>query len=105
MSVKLAIAQVRNQRSMTQDELAKQMNMSLKGIQYLEYEAKTVNLDVLERLCKVLNCEPGDLFKRESSRNDEALQRREEQRLQKSERMKRYWADKRAEKAATESVA
>ena len=86
---------------MTQDELAKATGMSLKGVQYLEYEAKTVSLDLLERLCAALSCEPGDLFKREkpNKNNKEANQRREELRRQKSERMRQYWADKRKAQA------
>ncbi|NJO93398.1 MAG: helix-turn-helix transcriptional regulator [Hydrococcus sp. RM1_1_31] len=63
MTVKLMLAEVRTQKGLTQEELAIAMGMSLGGIQYLEYTATSVKLDVLDQLCEVLNCEPGDLFK------------------------------------------
>ena len=101
--MKLALAELRNQRGMTQEELAKAMKMSLGGVQYLEYEAKTVKLDLLDRLCHVLKCEPGELFKRETDPDvdKEASKRREELKRQKSERMKQYWAEKRKKKSKT----
>lgn len=96
MTVKLMLAEVRTQRGMTQEELAIAMGMSLGGIQYLEYTATSVKLDVLDQLCEVLKCEPGDLFKR--FKNDIEEQNRlarEKRRQQKSERMKQWWAQKR----------
>jgi|GEM_PF-551834 len=95
MAVKLMLAQVRTHRGMTQEELAQAMDMSLGGIQYLEYSAKTIKLDLLDQLCGVLVCEPGDLLKRiEDETEDEARSDKERQRREKSERMKRYWAEK-----------
>lgn len=91
MTVKFMIAEVRTQRGMTQDELARAMNMSLNGIQHLEYRAKQISLDTLDKLCTVLNCSPGDLLRQFPSPKDEKSL--EEIRRLKSDRMRRYWAD------------
>lgn len=95
MAVKLMLAQVRTRRGMTQEEVAQAMNMSLGGIQYLEYNAKTIKFDLLDQLCQVLDCEPGDLLKRFADQSEnESRAYKEKQRQKKSERMKRYWAEK-----------
>jgi len=99
MAVKLMLAEVRTKKGITQEELARQMNMSLGGIQYLEYRATSVKLDVLDQLCAVLDCEPGDLLKRfEHEIEDESRLAREKRREKKSARMKEWWANKRQEK-------
>lgn len=96
MAVKLMLAEVRTQRGMTQEELAQAMNMSLGGIQYLEYKAVAVKLDLLDQLCQVLDCEPGDLLKRFDNEIEEGGRiARETRRQQKSERMRQWWAQKR----------
>ena len=98
MAVKLMLAEVRTRRGMTQEELAQAIRMSLGGIQYLENKAATLKFELLDQLCEVLDCEPGDLIKRF---NDEAQEEdriiREKRRQEKSERMKQWWADKRQE--------
>jgi putative transcriptional regulator len=96
MAVKLMLAEVRTQRGMTQEELAQAMKMSLGGIQYLEYKAATLKFELLDQLCEVLDCEPGDLIKRfDDEIQAEGRIAREKRRQQKSERMKQWWADKR----------
>ncbi len=98
MAVKLLLAEIRNQRGMTQEDLARAMGMSLGGIQYLEYKATGVKLDLLDRLCAVLDCEPGDLLKRfQDDHEDRSRLSREEQRQLRSARMKEWWAAKRQE--------
>ena len=96
MAVKLMLAEVRTQRGMTQEELAQAMKMSLGGIQYLEYKAATLKFELLDQLCEVLNCDPGDLIKRfDNEIQEETRIAREKRRQQKSERMKQWWANKR----------
>ena len=96
------LAEVRTERGKTQEDLAKDMGMSLGGIQYLEYSANSVKLDLLDRLCAVLDCEPGDLLKRVQDEDEEERRRkREKQRQEKSARMKEWWAKKRQEKKQT----
>jgi len=98
MTVKLMLAEIRTQRGMTQEELAKAMNMSLGGIQYLEYKAAAVKFDLLDQLCEVLDCEPGDLIQRFYDQTQEKkLIARKKDRQQRSERMKQWWASKRQE--------
>ena len=98
MAVKLMLAEVRTKKGLTQEELAHKMNMSLGGIQYLEYKATSVKLDLLDHLCAVLDCEPGDLLKRFPQEiEDESKLAREKRRQKKSARMKEWWASKRQE--------
>lgn len=98
MAVKLILSEIRNQRGMTQEDLARAMGMSLGGIQYLEYKATGVKLTLLDQLCAVLDCEPGDLFKRfQDQTEDQSRLSIEEQHQQRSARMKEWWATKRQE--------
>jgi transcriptional regulator with XRE-family HTH domain len=100
MTVKFILAEVRTQRGMTQEDLAKAMGMSLGGIQYWEYKATSVKLDELDRLCEVLKCEPGDFFIRYKDDIEEQNRlNREKRRQQKSERMKQWWASKRKQQS------
>lgn len=103
MTVKLMLAEVRTRRGMTQEELAQAMNMSLGGIQYLEYNAKTIKFDLLDQLCQALDCEPADLLKRFEDQTDEnALADKERQRRSKSERMKQWWAKKKGQQSQSD---
>lgn len=96
MTVKLMLAEIRTQRGMTQEELAQAMNMSLGGIQYLEYKAAAVKFDLLDQLCEILDCGPGDLLQRFNDQTeDKKLIARKKERQQRSERMKQWWAKKR----------
>ncbi len=93
------LADVRAEKGMTQEDLAREMGMSLGGIQYLEYSANSVKLELLDQLCVVLDCEPGDLLKRfRDGAEEETRLKREKQRQEKSARMKEWWAKKRQEK-------
>ncbi len=96
MTVKLMLAEIRTQRGMTQEELALAMNMSLGGIQYLEYKAAAVKFVLLDQLCEVLDCGPGDLIQRFNDQTQEKkLIARKKDRQQRSERMRQWWASKR----------
>ncbi len=93
------LAEVRTKKGMTQEDLARRMGMSLGGIQYLEYSANTVKLELLDQLCTVLDCEPGDLLKKfRDGSEEETLLKRQKQRQERSTRMKEWWAKKRQEK-------
>jgi len=94
--VKLMLAEVRTQRGMTQEQLAQALNMSLSGVQYLESKSTNVKLYLLDQLCEVLDCEPGDLLKRFGDQIEEETRiAREKARHERSERMKQRWAQKR----------
>lgn len=63
MTVKIQLKQLRTDRKLSQNKLAQLMGMSLQNIQRIEYgDAKSIPLDTLDKLCEILNCEPGDLL-------------------------------------------
>ncbi|EAZ88235.1 helix-turn-helix domain-containing protein [Crocosphaera chwakensis] len=65
MTVKIQLKQLRTDRKLSQNKLAQLMEMSLQNIQRIEYgEAKSIPLDTLDKLCEILECEPGDLLVR-----------------------------------------
>nr|WP_062247850.1 helix-turn-helix domain-containing protein [Fischerella sp. NIES-3754] len=48
---------------MSQNALARQLEMSLANIQKIEYgKAKSIPLDTLEKICLALDCEIGDFL-------------------------------------------
>jgi putative transcriptional regulator len=103
VTIRLMLSEIREKRGLTQEELAQSLNMSLGGVQYLEYSAKAIKFDLMDRICSVLDCDPGDLFKRIDDSPNETD--RDEQRQQKSERMKAYWKKRRKENPEREAVA
>jgi putative transcriptional regulator len=63
MAVKINLKKVRTGRGISQNGLAQQLGMTLQNIQKIEYgQAKSIPLETLDKLCKVLNCQVGDLL-------------------------------------------
>jgi putative transcriptional regulator len=63
MTVKIKLKELRNAKEISQNELARLLEMSLANIQKIEYnKAKSIPLDTLEKLCKALDCQVGDLL-------------------------------------------
>jgi putative transcriptional regulator len=63
MPVKIKLKELRNAKEISQNELARILEMSLANIQKIEYnKAKSIPLDTLERLCNALDCQVGDLL-------------------------------------------
>jgi putative transcriptional regulator len=63
MTVKIKLKELRNANEISQNELARLLGMSLANIQKIEYnKAKSIPLDTLEKLCKALDCQVGDLL-------------------------------------------
>ncbi len=63
MTVKIRLKELRNAKEISQNELARLLEMSLANIQKIEYnKAKSIPLDTLEKLCKALGCQVGDLL-------------------------------------------
>lgn len=63
MTVKIKLKELRSRKEISQNELARLLEMSLANIQKIEYnKAKSIPLDTLERICKVLECQVGDLL-------------------------------------------
>ena len=63
MPVRVKLKEIRQREGLSQNGLARLMGQSLANIQRIEYEnAKAIPLDTLGILCKILNCQPGDLL-------------------------------------------
>jgi DNA-binding Xre family transcriptional regulator len=64
--ISIALLKAREAKGLTQVQLAKKAKVRQATISEME-AGKTVrlNLDVLDRLCRVLGVEPGDLLERE----------------------------------------
>ncbi len=61
--MKILLKQVRTSRKLSQNKLAQVVGMTLQNIQRIEYgDAKSIPLETLDKLCKALNCQPGDLL-------------------------------------------
>lgn len=65
MAVKVRLKEIRQDKKISQNALARQLDMSLANIQNIEYgKAKSIPFDTLDKLCEILNCEVGDLLVR-----------------------------------------
>ncbi len=62
--VKIRLREIRIRAGLTQVELAKRARMDQADISRIEKGAKAISLDVLDRLCRALKCEPGDILVR-----------------------------------------
>jgi putative transcriptional regulator len=63
MAVKILLKQVRTSRKLSQNKLAQLVGMTLQNVQRIEYgDAKSIPLETLDKLCKALKCQPGDLL-------------------------------------------
>lgn len=63
MPVKVLLQEVRKSQGLSQNELARLIQMSPQNIQKIEQgNAKSLTFDALERLCQALGCQPGDLL-------------------------------------------
>jgi putative transcriptional regulator len=63
MTVKINLKKIRTGRGISQNGLAQQLGMTLQNIQKIEYgQAKSIPLETLDKLCKALNCQVGDLL-------------------------------------------
>ena len=67
--IEIQLERLLNDRGMTAYALAKQAGLHQSVIaKFRHNEAKAVRLDVLERICIALECEPGDLLVRKSDK-------------------------------------
>lgn len=65
MPVEIRLKGVRETKGLSQNALARALEMSLANIQKIEYgKAKAIPLDTLDKLCEVLDCEVGDILVR-----------------------------------------
>lgn len=65
MPVEVRLKEIRSERKISQNELARRLEMSLANVQKIEYgKAKSIPLETLDKLCQILECEVGDLLVR-----------------------------------------
>jgi putative transcriptional regulator len=62
--IEVRIAQLLDERDETFYWLAKETGIGYTSLWRLRHEeAKTISFNYMERICRALECEPGDLFK------------------------------------------
>ena len=62
--VEIRLREVRKSVGLTQALLAKKAGMAQGEISRIEASATMISLDVLDRLCRALKCQPGDILVR-----------------------------------------
>jgi len=68
----IKLKEMRRLKGLSQNGLARLLGMSLANVQKIEYnKAKSIPLDTLDEMCKVLECEVGDLLVRVPERDVE----------------------------------
>lgn len=61
--MKVRLKEIRLSRGLSQNKLARLVDMTLQNVQKIEYgKTKGLQYDALNKLCKALNCQPGDLL-------------------------------------------
>ena len=63
--VRIRLVDQRKAAGLSQEQLAEMVGMARAGISRIETgKTSTISLDVLDRLCRALKCEPGDILVR-----------------------------------------
>ena len=63
MPIKIQLSRMLGERRMKMSELASKADVTRNTVNSLYHErAKGVTFEVMSKLCKTLNCTPGDLF-------------------------------------------
>ena len=61
--MKIMLKKIRTQKGLSQNQLARLVDTSLQNIQKIEYgKTKGIQYDMLNKLCYILQCLPGDLL-------------------------------------------
>lgn len=64
MSVEVLLAEVRDKRGVSQDQLARMIGQSRTNIQSIERgRSKSITFTTLGKICRALKCQPGDLLR------------------------------------------
>ena len=66
--VEIRLRELRKALGLTQVQLAKKAHMDQGDVSRIEKGTKQISLDMLDRLCKALKCEPGDILVRKRRR-------------------------------------
>ena len=67
--VEIRLREIRKGRGLTQVQLAKKTGIDQATLSRIEKGTASIGLDVLDRLCKALRCEPGDILVRKRGGN------------------------------------
>jgi putative transcriptional regulator len=71
--IQIRLREIRKERGLSQNELARKIEQSVTNVQNIEYgNIKSVTIDTLKALCKALDCQPGDLLIYVPDSDDEA---------------------------------
>ncbi|NLM38722.1 MAG: helix-turn-helix transcriptional regulator [Firmicutes bacterium] len=63
MGIRVRLDQIMLERGMSLTELAKRIDITMANLSILKNnKAKAIRFSTLERLCEVLNCQPGDIL-------------------------------------------
>ncbi len=62
--VEIRLREIRKAAGLTQAQLARKAKLAQGEISRIESHATMISLDVLDRLCRALKCEPGDILVR-----------------------------------------
>lgn len=68
--IKITLNVIMAERNISTGQLAKQVGITPTNISILKTgKAKAIRFSTLEKICKVLECQPGDILKYESDEN------------------------------------
>lgn len=63
MPIRVNLAVVMAQRRMSLNELSRQVGITLSNLSILKNEkAKGIRFDTLDKICRALDCQPGDIL-------------------------------------------
>ena len=63
MAINVALDELLHQRRMTLTELAERVDITLANLSILKTgKARAIRFSTLEAICRILNCQPGDLL-------------------------------------------
>ncbi len=63
MGIRVRLDQIMLERGMSLTELAKRIDITMANLSILKNnKAKAIRFSTLERLCEVLDCQPGDIL-------------------------------------------
>jgi putative transcriptional regulator len=70
MTVRVQLDELLHERRMTLTQLAEQADITLANLSILKTgKARAIRFSTLEAICKVLDCQPGDLLRVENEQN------------------------------------
>ena len=76
MAIRVTLDRILLERRMSLTELASKVDVTLANLSILKTgKAKAIRFSTLNRLCRVLECQPGELLSYEPSDNDAELEK------------------------------